>query len=200
MSGRTLALAAAVAATAALLPHPARAQDSPVSVEVRGGFTAATGDFGDGSVGVDPKSGASFAGDVYLNLSPQLSFYGGWARHAFECSQTGCSGEDDLVSSGLNLGVKVLATRWGAALPWLRVGATRHRLEVLDDGAESDRSVGLEIAAGADVPLGRHVWVTPGIRFYDYTAEFDTGVGSIVDDGERDVSYVVFDVGLHFHF
>lgn len=201
MSGRTPALATVLATVAALLPVCGLAgQESPVSIEIRGGFTSATGNFGDGSVGVDPESGAGFAGDVYLNLTPQLSFYGGWARHAFECDAAACSGEDDLVSSGPNVGVKVLMTRWGSALPWVRVAATGHRLEVMDQDVRSDRSVGLEIGGGVDIPLGRHVWFSPGVRFYDYTADFDTGVAEIVDEGERDVSYVIFDMGLHLHF
>lgn len=171
----TLALASAAAVVVA--PAAASAQ---VSLEVRGGLQKPTGDFGDG-VGGD----AGFGGDVFFSVSPRLSIYGGYGIEKFD---------SDVESSGFEAGAKfIFASPGSGVLPWVRGGAILHKLE--NGGliqVESDRSLGIQAAAGVDIPLGNVLSFSPAVRYQTYTPDFDG-----LDDGS--VSFVSLDFGVHIH-
>ena len=180
------ALAASLALAAPL------AAQNQVSLELRGSLQRPTGDFGDAANG-----DAGFGGDVFINLNPRLSLYGGYSLENFGCE--GCGDDDRFRSKGFEAGAKVLFGQRGAILPWARAGATFHQLEV-DNGvidATSDRKVGFQASVGVDIPLGQVLSFSPALRYQAYQAEFD-----VIDDAvvaQRDVGFLALDFGLHIH-
>lgn len=188
-NNKTTFCAAILLAALATAPTGARAQ---ISFEARGSLQRPVGDFKNNANG-----NAGFAGDVFFNVSPQLSLYGGYGVEMFGCD--GCSGQDDRTSKGPELGVKLLAASRGGILPWVRVGATLHQLEVNDGAlhATSDRRVGIQVSAGLDLPLGQMLSFSPAIRYQAYRAEFPIAGGALV--ALRDVRFLSLDFGLHIH-
>lgn len=172
-----------------LLALPAQAQQ--ITFEGRGSLSFPIGDFGDAADG-----GAGFAGDVFYNIGPRVSLYGGYQYEMFDCA--GCDG-DGFTSNGFEAGVKLLFARRAGVLPWARLGGIFNALD-FDDGSfdvESDRSLGLQVAVGVDVPLGETLSFSPALRYQAWTADFDTfgGPGFV----ERDVRTLSLDFGVHVH-
>jgi len=168
---------------------PANAQD--ISFEGRGGLAFPTGDFGDAADG-----GAGFAGDVFLNLNPNVSIYGGYQYEMFDCA--GCDG-DGFTSSGFEVGAKLLFARESGVLPWAKVGAIFNTLR-FEEGAfeaESDRSLGLQAAIGLDIPLGETISFSPALRYQALGADFDAAGGVVTV--EEDVRSFSLDFGIHVH-
>ena len=153
-----------------------------VSLEARGGLTFPTGDFGDIADG-----NAAFGGDVFFNVSPSVSIYGGYQYETFD------DGGDDLSSNGFEAGLKLMAARESGVLPWVKVGGVLNKLEA--GAAESDRALGLQAAIGMDIPLGEVLSFSPALRYQAWTAEFDGGF--IVT--EQSVRTFALDFGLHVH-
>lgn len=162
-----------------------------VSFEARGALTFPTGDFGDTADG-----DAGFGADVFVNFSPRLSVYGGYQYEMYECA--GCD-DGGYTANGFEAGAKLLFSREGGILPWLKVGAIFNKLE-LEDGvviAESDRGIGLQAAVGADIPLGATLSFSPALRYQTWGADFD-GFGELTEV-EIDVTSFSLDLGLHIH-
>lgn len=189
MNTRMTTLAALVAAFAATAP----AVQAQISLEARGSLQQPTGDFGN-----DATSEAGLAGTVFFAASPRLSLYGGYGVEMFGCE--GCSGDDGFTSKGFEAGAKLNFGRSDAnVLPWVKAGATFHKLEVENGAlqATSDRKVGIQAAVGLDVPLGRVLSFSPALRYQAYQAEFDVFDDALV--AQRDVGFVALDLGLHIH-
>ncbi|HKK91960.1 MAG TPA: outer membrane beta-barrel protein [Longimicrobiales bacterium] len=184
-----LHLLGAAAAALSLTALPADAQD--VSFEGRGALTFPTGDFGDAA-----EEGAAFGGDVFVNLNPNVSVYGGYQYEMFDC--VGCSG-DGFTASGFEAGAKFLLDRESGVLPWARVGAVLNKLDFEEGSfeAESDRSVGLQASVGVDIPLGETISFSPAVRYQAWTVDFETLGGSIA--AEQAVRSFSLDFGIHVH-
>ncbi len=185
---------AAAAAFGLSTPGAVEAQDvRGIALEVRGGFNAPFGNFEDR--GAEAEVG--FGGDVFLNLTPAFSVYGGWGRSQFDC--LGCDNADDLHSSGPELGVKLIAPRRWGVLPWARVGTTYHKLGGTIGAVEfnSDREFGLQASLGADIPLGEVLSLSPAVRVHNWNAPFDGPIDAF--SLNQNVRYVSLDLGAHFH-
>lgn len=181
-------LGAAVAALS-LAALPADAQR--ISFEGRGALGFPVGDFGDAADG-----GAGFGADVFVNLNPSVSLYGGFQYEMYDCA--GCDG-DGYTTNGFEAGGKFLFDRESGVLPWAKLGVIFPQLE-FEEGtfdADSDRAFGLQAAIGADIPLGETLSFSPALRYQRWTAEFDAldGVAAV----EQDVGTLTLDVGLHVH-
>lgn len=187
-------LTVALATLGLSVPGMAEAQEvRGIGLEVRGGFNVPTGSFKDSGA----ETEMSFGGDVILNVHPALSLYGGWGRSQFGCD--GCGGTDDIHSSGPELGVKVIGSRYRGVLPWARLGLTYHQLSGTLASAEfeSDRRAGVQASLGADIPLGEVLSIAPAVRFQNWTARF---AGPFEMFGvDQNVRYVAFELGAHFH-
>ena len=151
-----LVLALAITAMAA---RSAAAQR--YTVELRGG--AAIGNYTDTGAGLDVVPGPSFAATAELRFTELVSVYAGINRSTFGCEEGLCTGRDvTLVSQGATAGVRL--TRGGL---WGRVGAAVQVLRQESDvqTVTSDPGVGWELAAGAEVPVGRGFLVRPGLTW-----------------------------------
>lgn len=165
---------------------PADAQQ--LSFEGRGGLVFPTGDFGDVADG-----GAGFAADVFYNLNPGVSLFGGFQYEMFDCA--GCDG-DGFTSNGFEVGAKFIFSRQSGVLPWAKAGAIFNKLNY-DEGAvdaDSDRSLGLQAAVGVDIPLGETLSFAPALRYQAWTADLGTLLG-----GDQDVRTFSLDFGIHVH-
>lgn len=184
-----------------VFPLAAEAQWDPrgvLSLEARGGFASPTEDFGDGDPGLEPEPGLTLGADLMVNLTPQVTAYGGFGWTRFDCEGALCTGDADFTSSGFDAGIKLLLPLGGTVQPWARAGALLHELKFENDefSATSDRPFGLDSAVGADILLGERAALTPAVRYNRYTAEIDLGpLGSL----ERTVSFLNLDLGFHFH-
>ncbi len=168
------------------------------ALEIRGGLNLPVGDFS-GSPGIDAESEAGFGGDLIVPLNPRLSVYAGAGREMFGCAQ--CEGDDEFTTTGFEAGGKILFTREGSVLPWVKAGLTYHKAK-LKLGAvegESDWGPGLQVAAGLDIPLGRVLSFSPAVRYQTYNADFHSS-GLDLFDLKQDVSFLSLDLGLHIHF
>ncbi len=175
---RTWILALATAAAVAIVPSAASAQ---VSLEFRGGLQTPTGDLDDVADG-----NAGFGGDIFFNVSPQLSIYGGYGIENFD---------EDINSSGFEAGAKFILSSTGeGVLPWIRAGAILHELE-FENGATSDRGLGFQTSAGVDIPLGQVLSFSPAVRYQRVSPEFDTLIGSF----EGTAGFFSLDFGVHIH-
>jgi hypothetical protein len=183
---RILGAAAAALSLAAL---PANAQQ--ISFEGRGALTFPTGDLGDVADG-----GAGFGADVFVNLNPSVSVYGGFQYEMFDCA--GCDG-DGFTTNGFEAGAKFLMNRESGVLPWARVGLLYNKADYEEGSVEieSDRSLGLQAAVGLDIPLGETLSFSPALRYQAWTADF----GAIPDvlGSEQSMRSFSLDFGLHVH-
>jgi len=189
----TTTLLALAALTLAGSAAPDALQAQNVSLELRGSLTKALGDFGDVAT-----SDAGLGADLIVQTSPNLSIYGGYGRDMF--GQEGGGDDDNYNSQGFEAGAKLMAARESGVLPWVRGGVTLHKLTIEDGGAEfeSDRNLGFQLGAGVDIPLGEVLTFSPGVRYQNYSAEFDGFVDAF--DTEASVSYLTADFGVHIHF
>lgn len=192
-------ITASLVASAATLPTTAAGQG--ISLELRGSLQKPVGDFDDRADG-----NAGYGAAAFFSVSPNLSIYGGWAHESFGC-EAGCD-TDGFESEGFEGGVKFIVTRMGGVLPWIKGGPVYHQLEVEsgfdDEGGDdddldfvSDRSLGFQVAVGADIPLGMVLSFSPALRYQKYSTEFELleDVAAV----KRDVGFLALDLGAHIH-
>jgi len=198
---RSLAIAATSVALllASVAVDTAQAQELlPLSFEIRGGGTVPVADFADRWE--QAQSGFAFGASAAVRVIPMVAVYAGYSEHGFDCQR--CREGGRMMSSGIDAGIRVDVPGIGYFDPWLRGGATFHTLRIERSGilldlepgagtATSDRGTGLELGGGLNISLVPGLTATPGVRWNTYPAEF-TGTLST----RRDVSYVLFDVGL----
>ncbi len=172
-------------------PTALEAQHSPLSLDIRGGYSLPIGDFSDNT-----DSDFGFGAGVVFSLTPMVGIYGGWGRDSFQCASVACGDDSRVTLSGFEAGAKFMLPSRGGARPWAKAGAVWHAMEF--DGeifrAESDRSLGFQGAIGMDFPLGRVLSVSPSLRL---------NLMDIEDDGffdRSEVRYLSFDIGAHIHF
>ncbi len=159
------------------------AQSARWSLEGRVNVTVPTGDLSDAGA----KSGLGLGADVFYTFIPNMSLYAGLSRHAFNCKGGGC---EDVTSTGMDGGVKLLFGAEGRALPWVRGGIMLHKASVGD--AKSDLTLGAEAGAGIDVMMAPRFWLVPAVIFHTYPAG--------LPGGDLDMKYLTISLGAHFHF
>lgn len=172
----------AMAAVAALAA-PARAQLPGLALEVRGGASA--GNHGGAASEFEVLPGAAWGAWVSYAPVERLSVYAGYGRASFGC-ETGFCGEGGVTftSRGVDAGLRVSLPVLPAAGPWVSAGIVHRTLEA-DAGAGDDGAGwGFSAGGGLELPLGRRLSVTPGVRYVRHGA------------GDDDAAMVVGDVGL----
>lgn len=173
-------------AAAALLAAPAQAQRG-LAVEVRGGASA--GNYAGAASDFELAPMPSFGAALSYGVTERIGVYAGFSRSSFGCDTGFCVGRgmrftSQGVDAGVELGLPV------AASPWIRAGIVSHSLQYHADAAggsetrdgEEGSGVGFSAAGGVELPLGRRLSVTPGIRYVRYGAANDDGVAVLVGD------------------
>ena len=156
-------MVAALAAAAVFgVAEQAAAQVLPFAVEVRGGYAIPTGDLAEGD-GIE--DGLGFGANLQLSIMPMIGVYAGWERYSF--------GVEDLDDASIVFGGAIYNST---------------EMEIGDESAESDSSVGFEVGGGVGIQLAPMFTLTPALRYRTHSSEFE---GS--DDS---VSYLSIDVGL----
>jgi hypothetical protein len=163
---RSLLCAAAAVLAAAPGAH------AQLSLEVRGGASA--GSYAATQAGFQGIAGPSFGATAGYGLTPRLELFAGYSRDQFGCTDGFCSSvEPTFTRAGAEAGVRV-------QLPlrlWARGGVGLQSLGV--EGGTMDRtsgtSVGVRLGAGAGIPLGPRLSVTPGVEYSRFTTDLDGG-------------------------
>jgi hypothetical protein len=182
----------------ATLSPALQAQDraAPVTLGVRGGYTFPVGALND----LGAQSDFGYGAQVTLGISPSFGIYGGWGSDVFHCEA--CTGREEVVASGVELGGKFIVPDRDRAHPWVKGGllASRSLLRTGTSRFESSRNVGFQAAVGLDAPLGEMISFSPSIRFQSFTSEFDGVDGPFAGFQPRtDFRYFSFDLALQLH-
>lgn len=176
---------------AALLAGPARAQVpglrmDGLRVEVRAGASA--GNYAGAASEFEVLPRAAWGASVAYEAIDRLAVYVGYSRAGFGCRTGFCTGREvEFTSQGLDAGVRFALPVVPAAGPWVSAGIVHRTLRTDAEGAtDADDASGWGFSAGAgvEVPLGRRLSVTPGVRYVRHGA------------GDDDAAMVVADVGL----
>lgn len=181
-------------------PHAADAQVSlPVSLGLSGGAAFPTGELGRDDAF---DTGWGFEVNATLDVARGLGVYAAYDRYAFPFERDIFFGFDqeqgDLIDQGLAGGV-ILSVPAGSSgfRPWIRGGAIYNSVQFdfdnVEDDPESDSQLGFEVGAGLGLPLGSIVTMSPSVRYRSYEPE-------IAEGNDFDLSYVVGELGLTFHF
>jgi opacity protein-like surface antigen len=196
-------IAPALVLSAGLVAHAASAQATlPLSFEVRGGVGIPVGDFGDGA-----STAWSIGGTARYRVASMVDLYAGYDHFDFGADST-----SDF-DSGIDVGITDDGFRGGARFnlplamrgvtPWLEGGLLVNRTTVnVSDGTtsiglHSKWTPGFEVGAGLAFALSPKISLTPGVRFREHRAEFDTGDPS--SDGTVTADYFAIDLGVNFH-
>lgn len=157
--------------------------DAQVSfaAEGRAGVTFPRGDLSEG--GAD--AGTTLGAEVLATFRPNLTAYVGFQRHAFECDD-GCTFDDNPKSTGVGVGLKYIVHDPGDVLVWGRAGIDANTLSI--GGTSSDREIGIELGAGADLRIVPRLHVVPRFGFISH------GAGNGLT-----ASFFTVGLGAHYH-
>jgi hypothetical protein len=169
-------------ASLVLLAGEVQAQ-ATFAAEGRVGVTLPTGDLSDAGA----ESGIGLGAELQVNFTSTLTAYLGLYRYAFGCAND-CDFDDDPTSTGLGAGVKYIFHNPGDVLVWGRGGIVVNRLSA--NSANSDRELGFELGAGADLPIATQFYLVPNIAF----------VSHAVGNGGFKANFFTLGLGLHYHF
>ena len=132
--------------------------------EVRTGVTVGSHSASSAALDIVPK--LSFDVVVKRRVAPSWSAFGGYYRTAFGCEEGFCTGLDLSVVG--NHGV--LGAEWAPRFPiprgqpWLRTGVLFGSTEVGTTGDPPQFGPGLDVGAGAVVPVGQ-LLLLPGVSY-----------------------------------
>lgn len=182
------------------VPRAAEAQVSlPVQLGLSGGAAFPMGELGrDEAV----STGWGFEVNAVMQVAPAVGVYAAYDRYTFEFDERGFLGiaqsRGDLQDQGFAGGVILAVPAVGLGLsPWIRGGAVYNSLEIDYDNREtdpeSDASLGFEVGAGLEFPLGFVVSMSPSVRYRSYAAD-------VPGAADFDMSYLVGELGLTFRF
>ena len=180
------------------LPGAARAQLSPLLVEVRGGAALPSGDFLDGATGWDGTGGEAprFGAGFTLIWGGRWGWTVGFGQDRFTCPAETCGDGDELVATGFDLGLRILLRSGGRVVPWIGGGGLSYRAERHRNGAGStvtDRAWGWKAGAGVYLVLTDRLYLNPSARYRALDLDRD-------EPGEVRVRAVVVDLGLVLAF
>lgn len=186
-----LMAAAAMAATAAV-PACLHAQ-APLTVEMRGGAFLPVAGFRTGPErGGQLAAGPSFGVGMALERTGGWHLYLGFSQHRLDCTDDGCTGDGEYVSTSWELGAR-LDLGSGTAVPWIRLGLTTPRVERdRPEPAAADVTAlgfGGEAGFGVRVPVAGRFHASPGVRF----GAVDSGLPG---GGELRLRYVVAELAV----
>jgi opacity protein-like surface antigen len=179
---------------------PLDAQQSPWSLEFRGGASVPTSEL----EGADLGTGIGFEGNVGYRFFEHMSVYAGWDWTFFNLDESFAGSDMDFEETGYVFGLRWEHPFQGEAgqglAGWIRAGGSYKHIEVEDDEGEmvddSGHGLGWEVGAGLSIPLGGSWRLTPGVRYKSLSR--DLSVESATADW--DVSDFSFEVGGRWHF
>ena len=151
------------------------------AVEGRAAVTLPQGDLSDGGA----ETGIGLGAELQANFRPNLTAYLGLHRHAFGC-ETGCALGDSPRSTGVGTGLKYTFHAPGDVFAWGRGGVVYNTFA--NDDASSDRGIGFEVGAGADMPIATRIYLVPNLGFVSH----DTGNGFAT-------RFFTLGIGVHYH-
>lgn len=178
----------------------AAAQISPLSVQLRVGGSVPVEEFRETTPEWPGGAGEGLSFGLDFSYAPRWWFvpYIGFSQMRFSCPAAGCGRETDLVSTGIDVGARIVFHP-GRIAPWFRGGLISYRVEgtapALVGAAEvvSDRSVGFEAGGGVAIRIRPNLVLAPGLRYAETSPDFD-GLGPL------SMRYLVADVGLVLGF
>lgn len=176
-TNRFLAAALCALAAAAMLPHAARAQRTPISIEPHLGFVAPLGVTAD-----EQKTGVAAGADLIVSINPLVSVYGGYAWQ-----RAGVTGSDTahVTYEGWNAGLRLTFSPIGPYRPFVRGGLVRRNGHLHTEHgvtAETGLTTGFNAGAGVELGLlGTHAALTPQLGFTNI----------------EDAQWVTGEVGIH---
>ena len=192
----SLVLAGVMAATA--VPGVAKAQSSPLVVEVRGGASTAVAHFRTGTrVGEGARSGPSLAVTFIFSGEGRRSTYVGFSQERFACAAAGCPAGHPYIATGFDGGFRLSLCSRCSVSPWLRIGGLTTRVE--SPGVPGSPTGVSKLAFGGEAGFGiylgawRSVALDPGFRFAAVNTRLPGG--SLLR-----MRYAVFDLGLVLAF
>lgn len=159
----------------AVVTIPASAGAQALRVELNGG--AAIGNYTSSEAGLDVLPRPAYGVLVELWPTATLAGYAGFTRSTFGCNEGFCTDRDvSMTSQGV-----VVGARWAPGLPWVRAGLAVQGLTVQGEGGDdtADPGLGVEVAAGLDLPVWGQFRVRPGIRYLRHDASTDLGDGHV---------------------
>lgn len=174
-SGGTQKAAVAVLVTLALVSIPSVSVGQVLRVELRAG--AAVGNYSETDAGLDIVPGPTFGGSLELWPTETLAAYVGLNRSSFGCEEALCTGRDvSLTSQGV-----VVGGRWSPGLPWVRAGLALQTLDIMatNEDDSSDPGLGVELAAGLDIPVWDALRIRPGLTYLRHATSTDRGDGHV---------------------
>lgn len=171
------------------------AQDSArrFGIELSGGGSVATNKIGDATL----KPGFGFEGILHYRFLPHTGLYAGWGWNKFASDASFLGNNVDFEETGYVAGLQFKHPLGSSPLSYyLRVGALYNHIETENTAGDiihdTKHGLGLQAAAGIDIPLGTGWSLTPGIKFNSLSREI-TPVGSI---GKMNLNYLSLRVGI----
>lgn len=163
---------------AAVLASRGAAQDSRVSLEVRGGGAFPTGDFRS-----EALRGWTLGATLRYAASPNLDVYGGAQHENFPTHVLVIDGPpvaraagyrtlDNGVRGGLRASLPLPSV---GVRPWAEAGLTYSRVTLTAPGLPDTQThwqAGYELGAGVGVGLGPRITLTPGVRYRSHATSF----------------------------
>jgi opacity protein-like surface antigen len=161
----------------ALLAVPLQAQ-TPLSLEVRAGMGVPVGDFAE-----DNSPGIGLGGNLIYRMTPMIDLYAGYSWQQFgEQTEWEWDGTVQWSSSGFAAGARLHLLDMTGVRPWIGAGVIAKQLSLRvtwDDELEgpssgtttetTDYSIGFEVEAGLELPVGSRFSLTPAVGFRRYT-------------------------------
>ena len=173
-------------AAAALTAAPAEGQR--FAAELRAG--GAVGNYTASGAGLELLPRLSVAASAEMRFTPTVSGYAALNRSSFGCADGFCATREHLFTSqGVAAGV-----RYDAGVFWGRAGLGVQALQIESDAVArtSDPALGIDLAAGLDLPLGRDYRLRPQISYLRH------GAATATDDGH--VAVLAIEVGVVMRF
>lgn len=184
---------------ASLWPMALSGQDSPLVLELHGGAANPVDPFRRDLPSVDdPSTGFEYGARLALRTGGLVSLYAGFSQLRFGCGSAACPGDDDLISTGWELGLRLSGSVFGVE-PLIQVGPVFTKVEAVTGRSPeaateiSDLAFGGEVGIGLAIPVATRVAVRPMVRFQAINAQ-------LPQSGFFRLRHAVFELGLGFGF
>ncbi|HSJ23506.1 MAG TPA: hypothetical protein VK929_02405 [Longimicrobiales bacterium] len=167
-----------------------------VELEIRGGASFPTEDFGPSSL----KTGGGFEGSVGVLLMPHLKVYGGWGWNQLRTDTPFLGGQYDVETTGYVFGGQFQHPMFDRFGGWIRAGGLYQHIELEERegsfAADSGHELGWEAGGGFLVQMGERFVLTPGVRYRTLSADLTSGSQTV----PVTLSYVAVDIGVVMAF
>jgi hypothetical protein len=156
--------------------------------------------FGDGDRGWEERAtaGVSFGMGFSFPFFSVFDGYLGFSQHYFGCDPDLCPRGKDWVSTGFDVGLRLVAGR-DRVRPWFQGGFHSHRVEGKLRGLQGVETLrsggggGYEFGGGILIQVGERTSLAPGVRIGRGNVPFE-------DRSNLKLQYVVVDLGLVLGF